>query len=339
MTTPEFRLRATDDVDLIAIVPYLLGFHPADSLVTIGVDEGRVQLTTRVDLPPTTEDASTEPFLHTAERTAAQIAATSFEAIVIGYGSADRIAAAARPLAAALTAAGVALRRMIRVDDHRYYCVTPGCIKCPPEGTPYSVAKSQLPAQATYAGMVVLPSRDSLDELIAPVTGPEQERMHVASLTALRHLATRLPAEDRNAVSAVPAELLTEGKHAVDDALHAAADGQPLSDEAAAMLHAFLLIPPVRDYAAAACDGSSAQRALWTDLTRRAEPDLAAAPASLLALTAYLGGNGALARVALQRALTAEPDYRIAHLLDDVLSTGIHPNELRRFTNTRNDNR
>ena len=36
--------------DLIGLVPYLIGFHPEESLVVIVIEDGRVQVTARVDL-------------------------------------------------------------------------------------------------------------------------------------------------------------------------------------------------------------------------------------------------------------------------------------------------
>jgi hypothetical protein len=54
---------------------------------------------------------------------------------------------------------------------------------------------------------------------------------------------------------------------------------------------------------------------LWQDLTRLARPGYVAAPASLLALVAWQSGNGALANVALDRALADDPHYSMALLL------------------------
>jgi hypothetical protein len=64
---------------------------------------------------------------------------------------------------------------------------------------------------------------------------------------------------------------------------------------------------------------------LWTDLTRRAQPGYVAAPASLLAFTAWQCGNGALANVALDRALADTPGYSMAQLLRDVIDAGAPP--------------
>jgi Domain of unknown function (DUF4192) len=55
-------------------------------------------------------------------------------------------------------------------------------------------------------------------------------------------------------------------------------------------------------------------------------PDHVAAPAlSVLASFAWWRGDGALARVALDRALRCEPDYRLAQLLLQMVDLAIRP--------------
>ena len=65
----------------------------------------------------------------------------------------------------------------------------------------------------------------------------------------------------------------------------------------------------VRDDAWARMDPAhrDAHRRLWTDVTRRAQPGYVAAPAALLAFVAWQSGDGALANVALDRALADDP--------------------------------
>jgi hypothetical protein len=58
-------------------------------------------------------------------------------------------------------------------------------------------------------------------------------------------------------------------------------------------------------------------------------PDAAAVPVCLvLAVAAYLAGDGALANVAIERAITADPENRLADLLTMLFSAGIRPEEL-----------
>jgi hypothetical protein len=66
-------------------------------------------------------------------------------------------------------------------------------------------------------------------------------------------------------------------------------------------------------------------RRLWTDVVRRAQPGYAAPAASLLALTAWQGGDGGLANIALDRALADIPDYSMALLLRSALDAGAPP--------------
>src|SRR5581483_487253 len=51
----EVRLRLSSPADVISAVPYLLGFHPRDSLVLVslhGRSDRRISLASRIDLPP-----------------------------------------------------------------------------------------------------------------------------------------------------------------------------------------------------------------------------------------------------------------------------------------------
>jgi hypothetical protein len=74
---------------------------------------------------------------------------------------------------------------------------------------------------------------------------------------------------------------------------------------------------------------AAAAEALWTECTRRAPWMLAAAPATLLAVSAWLRGDGAMAAVALDRALGSDEDYQLAHLLRSALAACMRPAELR----------
>jgi hypothetical protein len=83
----------------------------------------------------------------------------------------------------------------------------------------------------------------------------------------------------------------------------------------------------VRDDAWARMDPAHAEahQRLWLDVTRRAQPGYAAAPAALLAFVAWQSGDGALANVALDRALGDDPDYSMALLLRQVINAGAPP--------------
>jgi hypothetical protein len=73
----------------------------------------------------------------------------------------------------------------------------------------------------------------------------------------------------------------------------------------------------------------SAHSRLWADLTRLAQPGYVAAPASLLAFVAWQQGDGALANVALDRALADSRRYSMAKLLRRALDSGAPPSMAR----------
>ena len=68
---------------------------------------------------------------------------------------------------------------------------------------------------------------------------------------------------------------------------------------------------------------------LWTDVVRHAREPYVPAPASLLAFTAWQSGDGALANVAIERALAADPEYSMAHLIGQALDAGLPPSAAR----------
>lgn len=315
-------------VDLVATVPYLLGFDPRDCVVCVAVHDGAVAVAAHLRLPGPAEDDSPD---WTA--VADLIAARGHQAFIVGYGTADQIDAAVEQCAEPIAAAGVEVTAAMRVHDGRIYCLGSSC-GCPPDGIAYDPDTSTVPAQATVRGIAPLADRDAVDALLDPVTGPDRDRMAAATTAAMHRLARALSA-GRPATAGLnvtawlatgpPPDLVADGIAAVREAFAAAAAGQTLLDEQVAWLATVLLIPAVREHAWLASDGSDAHRTLWIDVTRRAVGRTAATPASLLAVTAYLAGDGALASAGVDRALTAEPTLQLARLVGVALRAGIPP--------------
>ncbi|GAB2939386.1 hypothetical protein GCM10027280_29640 [Micromonospora polyrhachis] len=347
-------LSVRSPADLLAAVPYLLGFHPADSLVVVALREKRVVFVARADLPdgsvrPFPPDLSLPPDLamsggQSGGDTLSGIAAAAREvakyitevvtrqdadaAVVVGYGPAERVTPAVDAVRPALEIAGLLVLDVLRVTDRRYwsyFCVTPEC--CPPEGNRYDPTASPIAAAATFAGKVALPDRATLVRQVAPVDGPVRESMHQATRRAQSRAATLINA-------APSADLLGEralgraGESAIRTAMERQRTGGRLTDDEAAWLSVLLTHLPVRDHAWERTDDVDWHQTLWLDLTRRAEPGLVAAPASLLAFAAWRSGDGALAAVAVERALRDQPDYSLALLLGEILHNGVQPSTL-----------
>ena len=122
--------------------------------------------------------------------------------------------------------------------------------------------------------------------------------------------------------------MIDDGLRAVSEAIGTYRSGGRISsDDAIAWLTITLADLRVRDDAWARMDPAhmAAHRRLWTDLVRRAQPGYVAAPASLLAFTAWQSGDGALANIALDRAIADTPGYSMALLLRDAIAGGAPP--------------
>ncbi len=105
------------------------------------------------------------------------------------------------------------------------------------------------------------------------------------------------------------------------------AGGRFSSDDEIARVAVALRDLRIRDDAWARMDPAHAEAhlLLWTDVVRRARPGHVAGPAALLAFVAWQSGDGALANVALDRALYDAPAYSMALLLRQVIAAGAPP--------------
>ncbi|WP_292981245.1 DUF4192 domain-containing protein [Mycobacterium sp.] len=119
-------------------------------------------------------------------------------------------------------------------------------------------------------------------------------------------------------------------------AAHRLAAGETLHDAELAAIGASLLKPKVRD-ALIAATVSDAERAgpaeeLWTLLTRVLPAPWRAEALVLVAIAAYVRGDGPLASAATLAALAVDVDHQGARQLDIALHfIGLHPEEVRRL--------
>jgi Domain of unknown function (DUF4192) len=121
--------------------------------------------------------------------------------------------------------------------------------------------------------------------------------------------------------------IATVGVATASEVIERYRQGQCASPEVAAWVTVVLRDLRVRDDAWARMlpENRKEHLRLWTDLTRLARPGYVAAPASLLAFVAWQAGNGALANVALDRALSDDPGYSMAVLLKQAIESGAPP--------------
>lgn len=128
------RVRLSSPADILAAVPHLLGFHPAQSLVVIGAGgpRDRVKLGFRYDLPdPPHAGIARRIAEHAAGILAGHRATT---VIAVGYGPGRLVTPLLDVFTAVARQGGLAVRELLRVEDGRYWSYLCQDVNCCPAG-------------------------------------------------------------------------------------------------------------------------------------------------------------------------------------------------------------
>jgi hypothetical protein len=301
------RIRLTAPSDVLAVVPYLLGFHPQDSVVALLVRRGRVALTARVDLVPP-EIAS--ELAADIGRLADQHGAS--ELILVGYGGeAAKVRELLATLADLLEPYG--LGDVLYADGRLWWSLRCTASCCPPEGTPYDLSTHAIAATAVYAG---LGCRSDRQALVAEVTGPSETEHD-----ALVMLSAEVAAEIEGMDCAGRCELMGSLVRA------AVARHDPPDDRVCALLAVLGHDTRARDIAWSLISAEQAEQhqRLWRQVVARTVPPHEAAPICLLGLAAWIGGDGALMNCCIERITTVDPDYSLGRLLAEISRAALAP--------------
>jgi uncharacterized protein DUF4192 len=302
---------ARSPVDLVALVPMVLGFHPADSVVLLTFGPPGGSFHARVDLP--VSSAAQEDVADVLAR--AVSTNNPDRAAVLLYSDDEQVCAAmADRLVNRLLDLGCEVIEVLRVDD--------GCwVRLPEDGsgaTPYDLQTHPFTAQLVFDGRVV--HRDRA-ELADTLVGTDEDDATAVALAATR-FADLLLRSGRD-----PDVLCVEAHWVRRRVRRRLADHQPVDVADAARLLVLVSLVPTRDVAWAQITrrDAAAHVELWRELVRRAPRDLVPGAASLLAFAAWQAGDGALAWCGLDRALEVDPDYSMAHLLGEFLVRAVPP--------------
>ncbi len=292
---PSARLKATSPGDLLGVVPYLLGFHPADSVVMVLLGEREVMMTARIDVSALVEPVELALYLDEVRRSQGALGL-----VTVTYSHDPQAREDTAALAAALDP--LVLIDALVADGERWWSVLCDGPCCPPEGTPYDAGSNALSAAAVYAGLSALPSRGAVE---AMVDGP--------------------PVDDENALSVLVDEALEAWidtpvgarKRLVRRLVTDALDGPPLSDPDCVRLAVLVHDLAVRDVAWAQLSRERAEShvTLWQQVVARTPSWLASAPLCLLGMAAWVSGNGALQNCCIERVDRIDPSYSMATLL------------------------
>lgn len=304
------RLRVRRPVDFLAVIPYLLGFHPSASLVAVLSRRGRVVLTARLDLPAPEHSGPV----------AAQVRQLTSEhdidgVVLVAYSDDETPGRRLLERLHAEILDAVAVREVLLVSQARWWSLscTTGC--CPAEGAVFDPETHPLAAEAVYRGLSAGRSRAALEEL---VEGPPAE-----ALPRLRRLVAQaraaLAPTDRPEAAAAMAE-------AVRLALPDAQEQEP-SEPECVRLAVLAQDLAVRDVAWAMMSRPRAEQhqRLWCRVVAVAPPEVASAPLGLLGVAAWIGGNGALLNCCVERLEVVDPAYTLGQLLAGISDRALPP--------------
>lgn len=324
------RLRLSGPSDLVACVPYLLGFVPTQSAVLLVLDERReLVLSARADLPP---DDTLEGWLAGATALgrylgAAGLRAGGASAVCVLYpppGVGGEIApdnpwrafagAFADSFAPGGTAGALELIETVLVCDGRWWslqCEQQDC--CPRTGRPLPAhGTTAAEAGAVAAGMTFAASRDEVASQLEPA--PDAESRAVEALIGSAWLSPR------------------EGLALVDGLLARRCEGATdlAPEEIAGVLRAVdhVLVRDAVSWCGSAAEAEAAT-AFWKQVVRVARGPWVVEAAMLLAAAAYQLGDGLLAALATERLLREDPDHVMGSYLAQALDEGLPPAALR----------
>lgn len=325
---PSYTVRTPED--LLALVPVVLGFEPEESVTMLGFPhpgsgasaEGRC-FHARIDLPggpdTATPDARQVALLAAALTEPVARHAVPRVALVLHSTRPALAASVAEALLASLTSAAPALvvPRVLLADGRRWWALPEG--GPPRPGCAYDVTHHPLRVQAVVDGRVTHPSRAALAATLDP------EPAAVARVAAAaRERPWRAGLAGRGAAPEREAAFVRE---TVLAALRPPAERPVLDDATVARLLLAVRSPVLREVACLlltrAC--AEAHTALWRDLVRRAPDHLRGPAATLLALSAWVAGDGALAWCALDRCGAGGPAAGLANLVASMLERAVPP--------------
>jgi len=304
--------------DIAVAVPHLLGFVPGSSLVVIGLDpvSSTVAVTLRVDLP--------WPGMPVGERLRMLDHLAASFSVLPREGIHDAVAAVypAGPEGGGWPLEGVQVRDALCVVGDRfrsYLCDDPGC--CPPEGQQLDASRrARVEAVFVASGSAPLPSRAALEAALDP--RPYDDAFMRGIARARDGILVRQQGDvvkrvddfvrdvgrwgERPGSTSMITRLVVVGSLLVGDI------------RSRDLLLKRLTARPSRDLLAAA-------RQVLGEVVRCAQGTDAAQPAATLAVCAWATGDGAAARVAVVRALEADPSCSLALLVEEALDRGLRP--------------
>ncbi|WP_405793962.1 DUF4192 domain-containing protein [Streptomyces sp. NBC_01506] len=363
----EQQVTLRSPAELADALPFLMGFHPSDSIVLVALhgDEGRFGGRLRLGIPrsprewrPVAEQLAECLVEGSRRRGSRPDGIVAFlcqdpEGGDTGRRVRDRLHPLAQLIRTSFGSLDIPVHEVLCISDGRFwsYCC-PDTRCCPPEGNPLALpGTSVMAAASAYAGIQVRGSLREMEARLEPWRGPAdraagQEQALDEAAGALvpsilgggnreqvgaSTLRTARALLDRLARTTPPPPGRDETARTGTDA----ADDRLITDDEAAAVIIGLQDREIRDRAAQWMEGPLAEPALrlWRALARRcvgSYAEHAVAPLTLAGWVAWSCGDEPAARVALGLALRLDPAYTFAQLLHQAFNEGLDPETLRR---------
>lgn len=312
--------------ELLASIPSLLGFHPADSLIAFGLRGPRateLTIVLRADLPPPRQ---ARDLAHRLLPPLVQHGAVGIALVVVGGDRAADEDLPHRELLARCEAVfvdtGIPVVHQLWVPDttagQRWQCYDESdCSGLLPDPD-----STNLAAEAALSGLRIYERRE---DIVATLKPDPDDVLARRSAELDRYTDATEPDDDTP-------DPVGERLALVRGAIRSAKAGPPaLTDEDVVRLALALNDHRIRDLCldfGELPDVAAAER-LWVALIKATPLPECAEPACLLAYSAYVRGDGVLAGIALDRAEEADPGHRLASLLRGALAMGLAPSKLR----------
>lgn len=267
MTEALERTIVTSLTDLVEVVPSLLGFHPADSIVLLAICDGHVRMTARTNLGEQPAAALSAAWGRVPDAQVILIAFSPDPARAwVGLDEVD----AAIP---------IGMERILLHADGECWFEHPD-----DRGTPYDALGSVHLAEAAFAGRPVRGSRDELQCLVEPNRTPAEVTASLERVAAREATLSDIVGE---------ALALLEGH-----------DDEPgvIDIDEATILCLATHDPTFLDTAlfSTGKENAAARESLWLQVVGATVPNCAGGALVAAGMAAWLNGDGALHTVCLE---------------------------------------
>lgn len=317
MNDHEVHLHITTPDELVALIPYWLGYHPHDNVVILAQRHGRVELGCALTID---QVGQADVLADLADMLSTRVGDAML--MVVGYGPARSTDEAVACVEIALGAQQIDISLV--VSDRRFWVRSAGeRVEWSP-GHRFDPRASVAATAAVSAGLQVLGGRDQVSALVA---GPGADDRAIAD-------AWRTARQQASAWSPGQREEF------LDDCLTRSVDhAEDLSRDELTQLGALVQCLELRDRAWLAMDSVGAWRhqQLWLAVVALTPPSAAAPVLCLTAVAAWLGGGGAVFTECLVRCEQVDPDYSMLAVLREVHDLAVPPSMWKRMGRDRRD--